>query len=168
MTEFNLAPAEGYSHRIGCFVAMLEDTRRRTLEQLADLDEALTPYSGVPDNGMAPAIGPVTDGDQIPGVAVRAGGDLWLSGADDDYVEVSHSSDLELSDGTVSLTFVADEVWSRRALFSKDASQQEHGGHLTAYLESGRLKVRLQQQGDGDERQRRGALTVADVESGVE
>ena len=39
MTKFNLAPAEGYTHRIGCFVAMLEDTRRRTLEHLEDLDE---------------------------------------------------------------------------------------------------------------------------------
>jgi uncharacterized damage-inducible protein DinB len=40
MSEFHLAPAEGYTHRVGCFVAMLEDTRSRLLRDLETLDEA--------------------------------------------------------------------------------------------------------------------------------
>ena len=61
-----------------------------------------------------------------------------------------HNSGLELTDGTIALSFViTDHVDGWHALFSKDASGQEHGGHLTAYVADGRIKVRLQQQGDG-------------------
>lgn len=40
MTDSRLAAADGYPPRIGRFVAMLEDTRRRTLRDLETLDEA--------------------------------------------------------------------------------------------------------------------------------
>ena len=51
---------------------------------------------------------------------------------------------LELAAGTIELTFVADDVWGRNTLFSKDATGQEVGGHLTAFVQDGRVKVRLQ------------------------
>jgi len=91
------------------------------------------------------------DGDQLPGVVLRAGGELLLSGENDDYLEVAHNADLELANGTVSLRFTADEVVGWQALFSKDASGQDQGGHLTAYLAEGRIRVRLQREGLGEQ-----------------
>jgi len=40
MTDFNLAPVEGYTPQIGRFVAMLADSRSRLLRDLETLDEA--------------------------------------------------------------------------------------------------------------------------------
>ncbi len=62
----------------------------------------------------------------------------------DDYVEVVHTDSLALANGTVALTFVADDVSGRRTLFSKDARDYGEGGHLTAFLRDGRIEVRLQ------------------------
>ena len=62
----------------------------------------------------------------------------------DDYQEVEHVDQLALSDGTVALTFVADEIAGRHTLFSKDARDYGDGGHLTAFLRDGRIEVRLQ------------------------
>ena len=39
---------------------------------------------------------------------------------------------------------MAEDVNERQALFSKDASGTEVGGHLTAFVENGQVKVRLQ------------------------
>ena len=55
-------------------------------------------------------IGPVDDGEQLPGVVLHAPGELVFSGENDDYQEVAHNSDLALSDGTVSLFFTVDEL----------------------------------------------------------
>ncbi len=119
------------------------------IETISDLDAALAPYGGEPDDGQGPAIGSVDDGPAIAGVALRAGGDLLLSGSRDDYVEVSHDASLALSQATVSLSFVAQEVELRRALFSKDAQGQDHGGHLTVFIDDGRIQARMQGQDQG-------------------
>ena len=42
------------------------------------------------------------------------------------------------------MTFTADDVNGRHALFSKDASGNADGGHLTAFVHDGRIEVRLQ------------------------
>ena len=39
MSDFTLEPAAGFAPRVGQFVTMLEDTRRRLLRDLEDLDE---------------------------------------------------------------------------------------------------------------------------------
>ncbi len=62
----------------------------------------------------------------------------------EDYREVPHEEALALSDGTVELTFVANDVSGRHTLFSKDARDYGEGGHLTAFLRDGRIEVRLQ------------------------
>ena len=121
------------------------------VESITELDEAVNPQPSDPDDGIKPAVGPVDDGDAMPGVVLHAGGDLQFTGENDDYLEVAHNSNLELTNGTAAFSFVADKVSSWHALFSKDASGQEHGGHLTAFVVDGRIKVRLQQQGDGEQ-----------------
>ncbi len=65
----------------------------------------------------------------------------------DDYVEVPHSDELALANGTVAVSFNADDVSGRKTLFSKDASGYGDGGHLTAFVRNGRVEVRLQNTG---------------------
>ncbi|MEL6105640.1 MAG: Ig-like domain-containing protein [Planctomycetota bacterium] len=79
-----------------------------------------------------------------PGVVLQLPGDLQFSGQRDGHVTIPHSSDLALAEGTYSLSFVAEDVGGRNALFSKDASGYGEGGHLTALVENGKLKVRFQ------------------------
>ena len=68
----------------------------------------------------------------------------WISTASGGHIEIEHSDDLALTDGTIALTFTADRVDGKQALFSKDASGNQDGGHLTAFVYDGRIKVRLQ------------------------
>jgi len=96
----------------------------------------------------------ISGGEDVPDVmpvpVLRVDGDLSFSGEDDDYLEVSHTPELALANGTIALTFTAQDVWGWHALFSKDAKGQEQGGHLTAFVVDTRIKVRLQNQGDGE------------------
>lgn len=58
---------------------------------------------------------------------------------------IAHTSGQSPSNGTVALTFNADVIEDNQALFSKDASGNGDGGHLTIWLDSsGRVNVRLQ------------------------
>jgi len=70
--------------------------------------------------------------------------DSVMMEAPDDYVEVPHTDTLALANGTVAVSFNADDVSGRRTLFSKDASGYGTGGHLTAFVRNGRVEVRLQ------------------------
>ncbi|MEL6109864.1 MAG: LamG-like jellyroll fold domain-containing protein, partial [Planctomycetota bacterium] len=78
------------------------------------------------------------------GLVLYLPGTLPLSGEREDHVTVEHHSSLALAEGTYSLSFVAEDVGGRNALFSKDASGYGEGGHLTALVENGKLKVRFQ------------------------
>ena len=71
-------------------------------------------------------------------------GPLQLTGESGDYVEVAHSDSLSVSDGAVTLSFTTDNVEVRQALFSKDGSGFQNGGHLTAFVNDGRIEVRMQ------------------------
>jgi Ca2+-binding RTX toxin-like protein len=61
-----------------------------------------------------------------------------------DYVKVPHSSDMQLSNGSITLWFNTDDEDDRQGLFSKDASGYDDGGHLTSYVDDGHVYVRLQ------------------------
>ena len=111
---------------------------------VAELDEAITPYSWISDDGIAPPIGPVNDGAATPGMVLSIPGAVSFSGENDEYVQIEHYSGLELSDGTIAFSFTADEVSGWNALFSKDASGNDFGGHLSAFVVDGKVKVRFQ------------------------
>ncbi len=49
-----------------------------------------------------------------------------------------------LNEGEIQFSFKADNVNNRQGLVSKDSANYDSGGHFLAYLESGRLKIRLQ------------------------
>ena len=108
------------------------------------MDEAITPQTWVSDDGIPPAIPPVDDGEPTLGVVLSVPGAIELRGENDEYVQIEHYDALELTEGTVALAFTADDVSGWNALFSKDAHGQETGGHLTAFVVDGKVKVRLQ------------------------
>ena len=62
----------------------------------------------------------------------------------DGIYDAIRDAGLELPDGTVEFSFTADTIDGWNALFSKDASGTDVGGHLTAFVVDGRVKVRLQ------------------------
>lgn len=63
----------------------------------------------------------------------------------DDYVEIPHSADYLLDDGTVTLWAKVDALGDEETLFSKDSEGLDTGGHLTiSVLAGGDVQVRLQ------------------------
>ncbi|MEM6471421.1 MAG: LamG-like jellyroll fold domain-containing protein, partial [Planctomycetota bacterium] len=62
-----------------------------------------------------------------------------------EYIEIPHSPDLLLDEGTIQLWFRTDDITQDGALFSKDANGFGAGGHITARVYSnGEIQVRLQ------------------------
>lgn len=61
-----------------------------------------------------------------------------------DYVEIPHSTDFQLSTGTVMLSFNPADTRGTQGLFSRDSKGYDDGGHLTAELQGSKLVVRLQ------------------------
>ena len=116
------------------------------IENIRDLDEAIAPRVGTPvADGDAPPPTPDVDTVELPDGAVFGMlQDVELSGESEDHIEVAHSETLELSEGTIAMTFTADNVFGRHALFSKDYTGNRDGGDLTAYIQDGQLKVRFQ------------------------
>jgi hypothetical protein len=70
--------------------------------------------------------------------------DDTAAGFSGDHVAFEHSSDLELSSGTISLCFKDTGAIETAGLFSKDSNGFDDGGHLTIYTEASRVKVRMQ------------------------
>ncbi|MFV1965127.1 MAG: DUF4347 domain-containing protein [Pirellulaceae bacterium] len=65
--------------------------------------------------------------------------------ANNDYVEIAHDDAYLLDNGSVQLWFNADDLTQNQALFSKDSSGYDTGGHLNLMLQSnGQLYLRLQ------------------------
>jgi Concanavalin A-like lectin/glucanases superfamily len=70
--------------------------------------------------------------------------DVDLSGKKQKVV-IDHDPSLELDQGTVALTFTADQVSRKQALFSKDSIGFDDGGHLSIWLnKGGQVVARLQ------------------------
>lgn len=63
----------------------------------------------------------------------------------DDFIEVPHSTDYQISDGTVQFWFETSDTTQNADLFSKDHTGFGTGGHLTIGLTTnGHVEVRLQ------------------------
>ena len=121
------------------------------VDTIDQLDEALAPKEIGRDTGdiAAPPSTTPADYGTVDGIKAVAGvpGASTFSGERGDYLEIDHSSVMALANGTVALTFNMDSTGGSKALFSKDASGYGDGGHLTAYVYEGTLKVRIQSEG---------------------
>ncbi len=74
----------------------------------------------------------------------NTGNAVYFDGVDD-YVEIPHSADYLLDDGTVTLWANVDALGDEETLFSKDSEGFDDGGHLTiSVLAGGGVQVRLQ------------------------
>jgi hypothetical protein len=116
------------------------------IDNIRDLDEAIAPRKGTPvADGDAPPPTPTIEDAGLPdGGVLGVLQEVEFSGEEGDHIEVAHSADLELTEGTIAMTFTADNVFGRHALFSKDFTGNRDGGDLTAFVENGRVKVRFQ------------------------
>ncbi|ASP31821.1 hypothetical protein CHH27_00030 [Labrenzia sp. VG12] len=119
------------------------------VRSIADLEEALQPIEMGEDRGdvAPPADLPAVDDLPLPAgmtPVFAIAGDNEFSGERGDYLEAGNPDSLDLADGTIALTFNADTVEGTRALFSKDGSGYDDGGHLTVWVQNGRLLVRQQ------------------------
>ncbi|MEM7319059.1 MAG: LamG-like jellyroll fold domain-containing protein, partial [Pseudomonadota bacterium] len=63
------------------------------------------------------------------------------TGTSGDYTDAGHTGALEVSSGTVSLSFSVSELAGSKAIISKDGSGKEDGGHLTVWVKDGTLIV---------------------------
>ncbi len=80
--------------------------------------------------GGAVAVGPVTD------VATSFDGQT--------FVEVPHADACLLNSGSVVFWFKTSNPAATQGIFFKDSSSYDTGGHLTIYVQSSKVKVRLQ------------------------
>ena len=83
-----------------------------------------------------------TDGDKVEAnslarqVRSESLAELYYFDGLDDYVEIAHSNDDLLDSGTLTLWFKADDLDGSQAMFSKDSSGFDTGGHLSVGLEA--------------------------------
>ncbi len=122
------------------------------VKNIDQLDEAVTPLDNGTERTDTPTIiisaptnfGGINGKTPIFGVA----GKQNFSGERGDYMELGHNANLALTSGTFALTFNADNVIGTHSLFSKDAKDYGDGGHFSAFISDGILKVRLQSTND--------------------
>lgn len=94
--------------------------------------------------GLVDLASGIPEGLEAPGIVLLDDGGATSVGSP---IEIEHTEEMELAEGTVAFSFVADAPGNGQdqALFSKDHSGYQDGGHLTAFINStGRLKVRYQ------------------------
>lgn len=71
-------------------------------------------------------------------------GQTEFTGVREDFLDAGHSAALAVANGSLTLSFIADDVFGRHALLSKDGRDFDNGGHLTIWIENGQLKIRQQ------------------------
>jgi parallel beta-helix repeat protein len=80
-----------------------------------------------------------------PDFVFRHAGEIDFSGQRRDIINVEHREVLEIEEGTIGFGFNAATVRGTQGLISKDAEGFEGGGnHLTAYLQNGVLRLRVE------------------------
>ncbi len=118
------------------------------VETIGELAEAMAPRYGDPvvSDGQSHWLVPeVAEEEPLPAGAVFGLGQaVEFTGEPTDSVEALHTEAMELASGTVSLSFTASSTSGRQALFSKDHTGYQEGGHLTVWVTEGRVEARLQ------------------------
>ena len=117
------------------------------VQTIGELAEALQPRHDSPivNDGTSRWLPKDAPDAPRPTDAVFAlGQSVEFIGEQDDYLRIPHSDHFSEDDGTIALSFVANDVNKRQALFSKDHSGYQDGGHLTVEILNERVLVRLQ------------------------
>ncbi|MDE4174870.1 hypothetical protein PXK01_11950 [Phaeobacter sp. PT47_59] len=121
------------------------------VRSIDDLEEALAPSSTGTDSGPISAPTELMPNSAALGYGRSAQpvfgmvGDHAFSSSERAAYVFDHSNDLSLSEATIAFRFSVNSLSSGQTLFSKDASGNGDGGHLSAYIDqTGKLVVRLQ------------------------
>ena len=75
---------------------------------------------------------------------ISGGGSAASFDGYNDFVEIPHDDNLLLDQGSVQLWFNPHDTGGTQALFSKDSSGYDDGGHLTIWMNGDEIGVRLQ------------------------
>lgn len=118
------------------------------VQNIDQLDEAITPLT----NGTERQDNPYPDPVDTTNAGVVNGkepvfsvvGSTNFNGERGSYLNLEHTSAMQSDNGTYALNFNANSVDGWNTLFSKDATGYEDGGHLTAWVVDGQIKVRIQ------------------------
>ncbi len=116
------------------------------IHTIDDLQEAIRPVSVSADTGPIAPPADLPDAedvnvDRLPDAVFAIAGTTAFSGQEDDYMDAGHHASLELTSGTISLSFSTAWLPGDKALISKDGSGREDGGHLTVWIKDGTLVV---------------------------
>ncbi len=112
-----------------------------------DIKEAGTPLALGADRGdFTPESDTPADFGLVNGLTPIFGvpGEQLFTGDDDGYLDFGRVPELMIANGTYVMDFNASDTTGVQTIFSKDATDFEFGGHLTAYIQNGILKVRFQ------------------------
>ncbi|MEM6487072.1 MAG: tandem-95 repeat protein [Pseudomonadota bacterium] len=71
-------------------------------------------------------------------------GVMTFDGTNGTVIELPHSPDFEIAEGTIAFSFIAADTNGDQGLFAKDAAFFGNGGHTTIYLQGTTLVARLQ------------------------
>jgi hypothetical protein len=94
--------------------------------------------------------GNILAGVLLGGLLHTTGNHLVFDGADD-YVEVADSPIFQMGAGTISMWIMPTTSGVEQAIFSKDSSGDDAGGHLTIYFDvGGSVRARLQDNQNND------------------
>ncbi|MCR9254871.1 MAG: hypothetical protein NXI16_02110 [Alphaproteobacteria bacterium] len=116
------------------------------VDTIDEYAEAVTPLYGqlATDDPFVPSPDLIGPSSLPTGAAFAIPRALTFDGEDGGQIEVGHFAAMEQANGTIALSFTADDTGGSNALFSKDYSHQDIPGHMTAWVKNGRLEVRLQ------------------------
>lgn len=118
---------------------------------IEDIEEAIAPLDTSADTGKIKAKGKqLTQADDLsistaltPVFAMTGSYDFVAD--DKDALGFETAKSLNLTEGTVAFSFVANEIGEQQVLFSKDAKDYGDGGHTSIYItETGDLVARIQ------------------------
>ncbi|MEM9331638.1 MAG: LamG-like jellyroll fold domain-containing protein [Pseudomonadota bacterium] len=95
------------------------------------------------DEPPQPETPPVGDS-SLPAPVFALAGATVIAGDVANAIEAEHTTAMEVENGTLTMSFQANSVSGKSMLFSKDGNGLENGGHLTAFIQDGKLTIRQQ------------------------
>ncbi|MEO1496527.1 MAG: LamG-like jellyroll fold domain-containing protein [Planctomycetota bacterium] len=124
------------------------------VETIGELGEALAPRLSSPvvsDGASRFLHANVNEENPLPeGAVFSTGQPLVFNGETGDAISVASTDAFALDEGAIVATFSVDDPQERQTLFSKDHSDYQDGGHLTAWVVDGRLEVRFQSDSESE------------------
>ncbi|MEN1704526.1 MAG: LamG-like jellyroll fold domain-containing protein, partial [Planctomycetota bacterium] len=116
-----------------------------TAETLAEIDaRGPVAHWSFTDAGVTDRVGDADGAYEGQAKASDTDGRVASFDGSGDYIVIDHTDDMLLENGSIELRFNADDASPRQGLFSKDSNGYDEGGHVTVWVNNGRIEVRVQ------------------------